>query len=82
MLWKDFACENCGKIQENVPSKPEDTERGCPCGGTAKIILYPKPTRFRGSGWTTRRPIETFDNEPDNPEDWGPESHGLSGIKK
>jgi hypothetical protein len=27
----------------------------------------------------TKRPVETFDNEPDDPADWGPNSHGLSG---
>ncbi|MHC4372546.1 MAG: FmdB family zinc ribbon protein [Planctomycetota bacterium] len=70
---------HCGKVWEKI--KPVGTEEiACPeCGGAAKKILS-KPGRviFKGGGWTTPRAIETFDNEPDNPNDWGPESHGLS----
>lgn len=70
MLWKDYRCPDCGEKQENVSSRPEDTERECPCGGTARIVLCPKFTRFKGSGWTTRRPVEAFENESEYVEDW------------
>lgn len=78
MVWKDYACKACGKVQENVPSKIEDTERECPeCGEQAQMILYPHFTRFKGGGWTTRRPVEAFPGESEYVEDWGKESHGV-----
>jgi putative FmdB family regulatory protein len=80
MLWKDYKCEDCGETQKNVNSKIEDTERECPsCGGKAKIILYPKFTKFKGAGWTTPRHVETFPDEPEDPSKWGEETHGVEG---
>jgi putative FmdB family regulatory protein len=78
-----YEYKHCGKIFTKI--KPVGTEEiTCPeCGGTAKKILS-KPGRviFKGSGWTTPRAIETFDNEPDDTRDWGPDSHGLSSDMK
>lgn len=74
----EFKCE-CGKTTERI--KQVGTEEiACPeCGGNAKKILSkPGAIKFKGSGWMTRRPIETFDNEPDDARDWGPDTHGLS----
>jgi putative FmdB family regulatory protein len=71
MLWKDYRCKDCGETQENVPSRAEDTERECPCGGTAKIVLTPKFTKFKGGGWTTRKPVEAFEGESEYTDDWG-----------
>lgn len=71
MLWKDYLCPDCGEKQENVPSRLEDTECKCPCGGTAKIVLCPKFTKFKGSGWTTEHPVEAFEGESEYVSDWG-----------
>jgi len=71
MLWKDYRCKVCGKTQENVPSRIEDTECPCPCGAQAQVVLFPKFTRFKGGGWTTRRPVEAFEGESEYVEDWG-----------
>jgi predicted nucleic acid-binding Zn ribbon protein len=79
MVWKDFKCRDCGGVQENVSSRPEDKERACSCGGTAKVVLTPKATKFKGGGWTTPRHVETFPGESENPEDWNAESHGVAG---
>lgn len=82
MVWKDFKCEGCGEVQENVPSKTEDTERECPsCGSKARLILHAPPIKFKGGGWATRRPIETFPDEPDDPADWGKDTHGVEASK-
>jgi len=81
MLWKNFRCKDCEKIQENVNSKAEDTERECPaCGGTAKVVLTPKFTRFKGFGWSTRRPVEAFPGESEYTEDWNADTHGLASV--
>lgn len=80
MLWKSYKCKECGETQENVSSKIEDTERECPsCGGTAKVTLTPKATKFKGGGWMTPKPIETFPGEPEDVRKWGAESHGVGG---
>jgi len=80
MLWKDYKCEDCGKIQENIQSKIEDTERECPaCKGRAKMILFPNFTRFKGGGWSTRRPVEAFPGESEYTDEWNADSHGIGG---
>lgn len=79
----EYTCTDCGKTTERIKSVGTE-EIACPeCGSNAKKILS-KPGRllFKGSGWMTPKSIETFDNEPDNPQDWGPNSHGLSSDMK
>ena len=74
MLWKDYRCEDCGEVQENISSGIEDTERPCPsCGGKAKVTLTPKFTRFKGGGWTIPHPVEAFEGESEYVDDWGKE---------
>jgi len=83
MLWKEFKCKACGHVIENFSCRPEDTSIECKeCGGEARVVITPKPTRFKGAGWQTKRPIETFPDEPDDPAKWDKDSHGVEASLK
>jgi len=68
----EYACRPCQKIYEKI--KPVGTETiACPkCSGEAKKILSkPGMLRFKGSGWSTRRPVEAFEGESEYTDEWG-----------
>ncbi len=80
MLWYDYRCATCGEIREDVAAKIEDKIQTCPsCGGRSIREISAPGLKFMGGGWTTRKPVEAFPGESEYTEDWGKDTHGLSG---
>lgn len=77
MPWYDWDCEKCGTVKD-VPAGIKEMKKTCKeCGSLMRRMISSPALRFRGSGWTVRKPVETFSNEPEYTDDWGSESHGM-----
>ena len=77
-MWFDFKCKNCGEVRENVAASIEDKIQKCPsCGGESVRQISSPTLKFKGGGWTTRKPVEAFPGESEYVEDWGHDSHGM-----
>jgi predicted nucleic acid-binding Zn ribbon protein len=79
MIWKKFKCKECGAVLDNKPVSPDTVELECECGGVMPVVLTPKFTKFKGGGWTTRKPVEAFPGESEYVEDWTDDTHGVAG---
>lgn len=77
---REYECEGCGKRTQTFSHSYEcEEEIDCPdCGKKAKkVFSRPGHIKFKGGGWTTRRPIEAFPGEPEYTDQWTTETHGL-----